>query len=84
MMFSTAVTEGIGYTRGKRDQGMKIDFIGIRRAHFHSNARRHVYVQLPEEDREEGMCGKLNRAMYGTRDAAQNWEYEYCDSIEKR
>ena len=25
------------------------------------------------------MCGKLNKAMYGTRDAAQNWEYEYVE-----
>ena len=24
------------------------------------------------------MCGKLNKSMYGTRDAAQNWEHEYC------
>ena len=28
------------------------------------------------------MCGKLNKAMYGTRDAAQNWEYEYCQLME--
>ena len=25
------------------------------------------------------MCGKLVRAMYGTRDAAQNWEYAYTE-----
>mgnify|MGYP003331301361 CR=1 FL=1 len=39
-----------------------------------------VYVQLPSEDigaGEEGMCGKLRLSMYGTRDAAQNWEAEY-------
>ena len=24
------------------------------------------------------MCGELIQAMYGTRDAAQNWEQEYC------
>ena len=34
---------------------------------------------MPEEDYEEGMCGLLNKALYGTRDAAQNWEYEYVD-----
>jgi hypothetical protein len=38
-----------------------------------------VFVKLPEEDHEEGMCGRLVKAMYGTRDAAQNWEYEYVD-----
>ena len=31
----------------------------------------------------EGMCGKLNKALYGTRGAAQNWEHEYIDFLEK-
>ena len=25
------------------------------------------------------MCGELEKAMHGTRDAAQNWEHEYCE-----
>ena len=36
------------------------------------------------EDRNEGeeeLCGKLNYSMYGTRDAAQNWENEYAMSL---
>ena len=33
----------------------------------------------PPEDEEPGMCGHLVKAMYGTRDAPQNWEYEYGD-----
>ena len=44
-----------------------------------TRARRQVFVQLPQEEYEEGMCGELVKAMYGTRDAAQNWEHEYCD-----
>ena len=28
-------------------------------------------------DYEEGMCGKVEKSIYGTRDAAQNWEEEY-------
>ena len=48
----------------------------VRRAYSHAKARRDVCVKLPEEDSEEGMCGRLLKAMYGTRDAAQNWEYE--------
>ena len=56
---------------------MKLDFIDVRRAYFHAEARREVYVVLPPEDEEEGMCGKLGKAMYGTRDAPQNWEFEY-------
>ena len=51
-----------------------IDFVDIREAYFHAKATRDVYIELPEEDREEGMCDKLNKTLYGTRDAARNWE----------
>jgi hypothetical protein len=77
ILFSPAVTTGTGYQRGQEMKGMKLDFIDVRRAYFHAKARREVYVDLPEEDAEPGMCGKLVMAMYGTRDAAQNWEIEY-------
>ena len=48
-------------------KGIKLDFIDVRRAYFHSNARRQIFVQLPHEDYEEGQCGELVQAMYGTR-----------------
>ena len=35
MLFSLAVTEGIGYQRGRKQEGMKLDFIDIKRAYFH-------------------------------------------------
>ena len=66
-----AMTEGVGYEKGKEQEGMKLEFIDIRRAFFHAMARRKVFVDLPEEDAQEGMCGRLNKSMYGTRDAAQ-------------
>ena len=81
ILFSLAVTEGVGY-RHKKVMGIKLDFIDIRRACFHSKARREIHIQLPREDHTEGMCGILNKAMYGTRDAAQNWEYEYSEFME--
>ena len=56
---------------------MKIDFIDVRRAYVYAKSERDVYIELPEEDYEEGMCGKLVKSMYGTRDAARNWEMEY-------
>ena len=34
---------------GEKD-GLKMDFIDIRRAYFHAKARRNVFVNLPEED----------------------------------
>ena len=30
-----------------------------------------------------GMCGRLNKAMYGTRDAAQNWAEAYMAFLAK-
>ena len=60
---------------------MKLDFIDIRRAYFHAKSKRDVYIRLPNEDAEEGMCGKLDKSMYGTRDASKNWEEEYCETV---
>jgi hypothetical protein len=80
---SKAVTEGIGYEPGKPQEGMKIDFIGISRAFFQADAIRKVYVQLPQEDYQEGMCGRLRKSMYGTRDTAQNWSDTYVRLMEK-
>ena len=71
------MTEGIGFKRGQGSHGMQLVFIDVRRAYFYADSKRTVYVDLPPEDHEEGMCGKLVKSMYGTRDAAQNWELEY-------
>ena len=42
------------------------------RAHFHSLARRTIVIKVPRED-DEGRSGYavLDKAMYGTKDAAQ-------------
>jgi len=76
MLFSMAVTEGIGW-KGSRRHGMKLDFIDVSCAYLHAKANRDVFIKLPAEDDEEGMCGKLDMSLYGTRDAAQNWEETY-------
>ena len=82
MLLSLAVTEGVGYKAGNKLGGMKLDFIGVRRAYFHAPARRDIFIHLPPEDAAPAMCGKINKAMYGTRDAAQNWEFAYADSLQ--
>ena len=64
-------------------EGVVLDFIDVKRAYLQAGAIRDVYVQLPEEDREQGMCGKLLKAMYGTRDAAQCWEREYVGFMKR-
>ena len=56
--------------------------LDIKRAHFYAKAKRAVYVQLPMEDpmsQDPEACGELLYSMYGTRDAASNWEEEYSD-----
>ena len=63
-------------------KNIKIDFIDISRAFFQADAIRNVYVELPLEDQSPGMCGKLLKSMYGTRDAAQNWGMAYTDFME--
>ena len=64
-------------------EGTCLDFIDVVRAYFHAKARREVYVELSAEDYVGGMCGLLKRAMYGTRDAAQNWEAEYTEMLQE-
>ena len=38
-----------------------------------------VFIELTDKDYEEGMCGLLKMSLYGTRDAAQNWEATYTE-----
>ena len=38
-------------------------------------------MELPPEDQEDGMCGKLKKSMYGTRDAANNLEAAYTEFL---
>ena len=53
-------------------------FIDVRRAHFVSWARRDIAVELPEELGKPGedLVGYLEKAVYGTRDAAACWATE--------
>jgi hypothetical protein len=66
LLFSIVASSGAGNI-----SEFKIDFIDARRAYFHAKSRREVFIRLPPEDEEEGMCGKLIKAMYGTRRSAE-------------
>ena len=80
-LFSLATTEGIGYKNGNKAHGMKFMFIDITRAYYYAKARRRIFIQLPDGDREPGTCGVLNMSLQGTRDAAQNLEFEYSEFL---
>ncbi len=57
----------------------------IRRAYFYAPALREVYIELPEEDerKAKGYIGVLRKSLYGTRDAARNWQVTYSDHLKK-
>ena len=49
----------------------------VARAYFYAKCTRDIYIELPEEDEQYGVgdtVGKLNLCLYGTRDAASNWQ----------
>ena len=56
-------------------------FIDIKKAYLYAKSTRETYIQLPPGDQTPGMCGKLNVSLYGTRDAAYNWEQEYSSTL---
>ena len=58
-----------------------IEIDDVSRAFFEAPAVRQVCVEIPEEaltaeDREQDMVGHLMMSLYGTRDAATNWQEE--------
>lgn len=61
---------------GKWAKSQRVMIDDVKRQHFHAKVTRHIYVGLPQEDREEGLdqVGRLELCLYGTRDAATNWQ----------
>ena len=74
VLFSIAVSG-----RARSGEVRKLSFADVKKAYLHAPVRGDKYVQLPAEDAAEGMCGKLNVSLYGTRDAARNWEEKYVE-----
>ena len=60
-----------------------MNLLTLKRAYLQAEAKRDVYVELPQEDGQAGLCAKLKTAMYGTRDAAQSWEATYRKAHEE-
>ena len=53
-------------------------------AHFYAEAQRPIYIQMPAEDPRasdgDGVA-VLRKSLYGTQDAAANWENEYSKTL---
>ena len=78
MLFSWATRR----RRSAKGELHKLLFVDVRKAYFNATPMREVYVKLPAEDHVEGMCGLLNRCLYGTRDAAACWEACYTKALQ--
>ena len=64
-------------TGGARGQHKKVMVNDVKRAYFHAKATRDIYIEIPSKDRKPGegdVVGKLELCLYGTCDAALNWQ----------
>ena len=69
-------------TTGSREKALVVN--DVSRAYMYAPCDEDVYVELCDEDREAGeeqMCGKLSKAMYGTRIAAKMWQREAGNTL---
>ena len=72
-------------SRSEGESQRVIMAVDIKRAYFYAKSRRETYIELPAEDYEAGdgeKCGVFSLSLYGTRDAALNWECEIRGSLE--
>ena len=56
----------------------------ISRAYFYAKCTRDLYIELPAEDpsAHPDYIGKLRLCVYGTRDAALNWQQTLSEHLE--
>ena len=79
------VSEAATMDAEEEDEEKVISIDDVSRAFFEAKATRDICVELPAEclsDRERslGLVGHLKQSLYGTRDAAANWQ----DDIARR
>ena len=81
LLFAMSMSGQLGVPEKSR---RVLGFYDISRAHFHSPARRELFVVPPPEDTtiKTGVA-RLCKAMYGTRDAAQCFDAFAEDSMQK-
>ena len=65
------------------NRGHGILVMDASKAHLHASVDRLIYVDLPIEVRVPGMCARLRRCLYGTRDAPARWEAFLAEELIK-
>ena len=78
---ATPPSEGLRYLLSyavtNKMKHRKIMVNDVSRAFFNAPATRLIYIELPkEDDNGDNMVGRLRMSLYGTRDAALNWQEE--------
>lgn len=69
-------------TTGNKEKVVMVN--DVSRAYMYAMCEEDIYVELCAEDQEPGeehMCGKLVKAMYGTRPAARMWQREVAKTL---
>ena len=82
------VHEAATVRRGGKDTDTVMMINDVARAFFEAKATRNVCIELPEEDmteedRKKDRVGWLKKSLYGTRDAAMNWQEEVANVMQK-
>jgi hypothetical protein len=81
-LFAMAAKRYGDWRRGNADDVWRVMFIDVKKAHLKAVCEDTcAFVSLPDEDLEEGYCGKLNRWLYGMRGAAHGWEKEFTHKL---
>ena len=67
----------------RRNERRELMINDVRRAYFYAKQKRNVFINLPKEDEEaeEGEVGQLLLCLYGTRDAAKEWQGTLSDHL---
>ena len=75
-MSHAATTKGRGERGHEGDRRRELKINDVSRAYFYAPATRSLFIELPMEDKEakDGEVGRLNVCLYGTRDAAREWQ----------
>lgn len=66
----------------RRGGRLKLGFIDIKKAHLFGKVKRKIFIELPAEAGvSSDFVGELKYSLYGTRDAAANFERTYTEVL---
>ena len=70
----------VGHAASHKDEDIHIMLSDVKRACFHAPATRELYVEVPREDPnwQPSVLARLKLSLFGTRNAAANWQK--CDA----